>query len=96
MIDNLTAVEGASALQIDWTGGGCSTLSARTLREGARDAQSIRQRIDFGSINIAHGLQIAGLEQVGLGGVNIKFSDGHDRAIYPFVYLRELCDAHDN
>jgi DUF971 family protein len=96
MIDALTATEGSDALRIDWSAGGCSVLSAATLRREAKDAQSIRQRIDFGEIRITPGLRIEGLEQVGAAGVNIRFSDGHSSAIYPFAYLRALCDAHDN
>jgi DUF971 family protein len=36
------------------------------------------------------------LEPVGGFGVNIHFSDGHDRGIYPFVYLKELSERFDN
>lgn len=33
---------------------------------------------------------------VGGYGVNLWFSDGHDKAIFPFIYLRELSEARDN
>ena len=93
MIDGMEAVEGATALRIDWAGGGASTLSAAALRDAARDAHSIRQRIDFGRISIAPDLTITALAAVGRAGVNIQFSDGCARAIYPFAYLAELCAA---
>jgi len=95
MIQSLTATEDQLNLQIHWENGDISTLTASDLRREARDAWSIRQRLDQGEVKIALGLKITGLSQVGAQGVNVHFSDGHDRAIYPFSYLRELSDRFD-
>ncbi len=96
MIDTLAATPDCRALTITWEEGHESTLSAVVLRREARDAHSIRQRIDYGKVAVIPDIAITALVQVGHGGVNVHFSDGHDRAIYPFEYLRELSDLFDN
>lgn len=95
MIDSLAATEDQQHLQIHWDSGEVSTLSAEDLRREARDAWSIRERLDHDEVKVAPGLTITGLTQVGPAGVNVHFSDGHERAIYPFAYLRELSDRFD-
>jgi DUF971 family protein len=79
-----------------WLDGPSSELSAQILRQEARDAASVRARYDHGHFAVAEDLQITALEPVGGFGVNIHFSDGHDRGIYPFVYLKELSERFDN
>lgn len=95
MISQLTASEDARHLTLEWDTGEVSTLSAETLRRQAQDAWSRRERIDTGDIAVQPGLQITDLQAVGNYGVNVHFSDGHDRAIYPFTYLRELIAQFD-
>lgn len=46
--------------------------------------------IDTGTVAIAPDLSIETIQPVGAFGVNLRFSDGHDKAVFPFVYLREL------
>ncbi|MFY0619975.1 gamma-butyrobetaine hydroxylase-like domain-containing protein [Shimia sp.] len=96
MIDQLTATDDCKALDITWHDGNVTSLPAAYLREQARDAWTIRQKIDFGCVQVAPDLSITALHQFGPAGVNVHFSDGHDHAIYPFVYLRELSDQLDN
>ncbi|MEM9395799.1 MAG: gamma-butyrobetaine hydroxylase-like domain-containing protein [Pseudomonadota bacterium] len=93
MIDTYSIDEDARALCIDWTGGERTILKASLLRREARDATSLRERIDHGQVRVADGLCITGVFPVGSYGVNVHFSDGHDRAIYPFVFLRELSEV---
>lgn len=38
----------------------------------------------------AENLKIVRVEPIGRYGVNIAFSDGHDRGIYPWVFLENL------
>ncbi len=94
MIDSLTASDDAEHLTVTWLSGEESVLSAAFLRREARDAWSIRERLDHGEVAVLPGIRITGLQQVG-NGVNVHFSDGHKTAIYPFPYLRELCDRFD-
>jgi DUF971 family protein len=96
MIDRLDATPDCQHLIVEWEGGAKTKLPATLLRQEARDAHSQRARLDFGEIPVAPDLMITGLVQVGAEGVNVHFSDGHDRAIYPFVYLRELSDQFGN
>ncbi len=95
MIDHLAASEDARFLNVHWESGGFSTLSAEALRREAQDAWSRRERIDHGAVTVAPDLRITGLHAVGAYGVNVHFSDGHDKAIYPFPYLRTLSEAND-
>ncbi|MEM8869064.1 MAG: DUF971 domain-containing protein [Pseudomonadota bacterium] len=80
----------AEHLHIQWADGTSATYPAHELRGAARDATSQRELYDTGTIDISEGLEITGVDYVGAYGLNIRFSDGHERAIYPFVYLREL------
>ncbi|MEO9845632.1 MAG: DUF971 domain-containing protein [Roseobacter sp.] len=96
MIDRLSATPDSRNLIVEWEGGATSELPATMLRKQARDAYSQRARLDHGEITVAQDLTITGLVQVGAAGVNVHFSDGHDRAVYPFVYLRELSEQHGN
>ena len=91
MIDSLTASDDCQHLTVTWEDGAQTTLSAAYLRREAKDAWSIRERLDHGEVSVLPGIRITGLSQIG-NGVNVHFSDGHDKAIYPFPYLRELSD----
>jgi len=91
MIDSLTASDDCQHLNVTWDDGATTTFTAAYLRKEAKDAWSIRERLDHGEVSVLPGLRITGLSQIG-NGVNIHFSDGHDKAIYPFPYLRELSD----
>jgi DUF971 family protein len=70
-------------------------IGAPRLRAACRCADCRRERIDreaepdTGGTTIA-GLTIAEVRLVGDHALNIAFSDGHDRGIYPWSYLREL------
>jgi DUF971 family protein len=75
-------------------------IGAPRLRAACRCADCRRERIDreridrdadpdTGGATIA-GTTIAEVRLVGDHALNIAFSDGHDRGIYPWSYLREL------
>ncbi len=96
MIAEMTAIDDAQTLSVSWDTGETSLLPASFLRKEARDAQSVRERFDSGSVAVQAGITITGLQLVGAFGVNVQFSDGHERAIFPFPYLRELSDKLDN
>lgn len=96
MIASLTASPDAETLQIGWETGEFSALPAAFLRRNAQDAWSKRERLDKGEIEVVSGIVITEIHSVGSYGVNVQFSDGHEKAIYPFVYLRKLSDRFDN
>lgn len=69
---------------------GVRSLTANALRAACRCAACTRQRHD-GSLTAPTGpLTIVTLRAIGTYGVNIVFSDGHDRGIFPWSYVRSL------
>ncbi len=94
MLDTLTTDDTAQTLTLLWNDGRQHVLPAAFLRAKARDAWTIRESLDHGEVAIAPGIAITALREIG-NGVNIHFSDGHDKAIYPFPYLRELSEGFD-
>jgi DUF971 family protein len=66
------------------------TIAARRLRAACRCADCRRERIDRDADPDADGATIAEVRLVGDHALNIAFSDGHDRGIYPWSYLRKL------
>lgn len=96
MIESFAASEDSQNLKVFWESGKISTLPAALLRREARDAWSVRERLDHGEITVQPNLKITDLVQIGAEGLNVHFSDGHDRAIYPFSYLHKLSKDFDN
>ena len=77
------------ALTLHWSDGE-STVSATRLRAGCRCApcQSARVR---GEPAAAHdALTLVDALPIGHYAVQLRFSDGHERGIYPWAYLRDL------
>ena len=79
-----------SKIMISWPDGDKAELSAPLLRQRCNSARSKRARIDCAEEPITELLTISEIRSVGLYAINIVFSDGHDRGIYPWSYLREL------
>jgi DUF971 family protein len=65
-------------------------IGAPRLRAACRCADCRRERIDHDADPGTDGATIAEVRLVGDHALNIAFSDGHDRGIYPWSYLREL------
>lgn len=87
--------EGA-CLELAWQDGTRTPLAASRLRAACRCAEctALRRRSDADP-QAAADLGITGIEPIGSDAINIHFSDGHRRGIYPFAYLRELADDGD-
>jgi prepilin-type processing-associated H-X9-DG protein len=87
-IDSATVAEDGATLLL--MGSAPQPLAATRLRAACRCAQCVRARLDglfpqsFDSIAIVH------VSAMGHYGVNIGFSDGHARGIYPWAYLSQL------
>jgi DUF971 family protein len=79
-----------SSLQVTLETGAVFSLPAERLRAACRCAHCRRAQIDgvfaaeFPSITIAH------VAPIGHYAVNLEFSDGHARGIYPWPYLAEI------
>lgn len=75
---------------IAWEDGSEHQLAATTLRRASRAAGEIRREADGVELRLPADLEVTGIEAIGNYAIRLSFSDGHDRAIYPFAYLREL------
>ena len=65
------------------------TLAAEQLRLSCKCAHCTRARIDGRFPERFPGIAITGIGDLGYG-LNISFSDGHNRGIYPKIYLLSL------
>lgn len=80
-------------MRIRWPDGLLRSISNAFLREHCECAQckSLRRKGERGAIPAD--LRIAEIHPVGAYAVQLVFSDGHRRGIYPWAYLRELCES---
>jgi DUF971 family protein len=82
---------GGSALVIKQADGRHRSLSAALLWSECPSAQG-RVRRARGQSTAPAGIAITDVRDVGAYGINIIFSDGHDRGIYPWSYLATLAE----
>ncbi|WP_050420776.1 gamma-butyrobetaine hydroxylase-like domain-containing protein [Bradyrhizobium tropiciagri] len=82
--------EDATALALTWPDCGIRQVDAVALRRASRAASEIRRQIEGIELTLPPDLHIAALEPIGNYALRLYFSDGHDRGIYPWSYLREL------
>jgi DUF971 family protein len=80
-----------ASLSIDVADGRRRALSAEALRAACKCAHCTRARFDERFPPSFPGIAITGVTDLGYG-LNISFSDGHDRGIYPKTYLLSLAD----
>lgn len=79
-------------LRVEWPDGSESRFDARRLWAECPSSRGRRRRIDSVGVAIVGDVRITGVDLVGLYGVNIAFSDGHDRGIYPWPFLTRLAN----
>jgi prepilin-type processing-associated H-X9-DG protein len=77
-------------LDVTLPSGARITLLADRLREACRCAYCRRARIEGAFRCAEEPVLIESCATIGHYGVNIAFSDGHARGIYPWAYLAEL------
>lgn len=82
-----------AALSVTWENGVTVLYPATLLRERARDATSVRSFVDGRSAPPPADLTITAVEAVGNYAIRVAFSDGHDRGIFPWAYLKEIDSA---
>jgi DUF971 family protein len=78
------------ALVLSYAGGQTELIAAASLRLACRCAFCTRARVDGVFPQSFDGVTIGTVSAVGEYGINIGFSDGHDRGIYPWSYLATL------
>jgi DUF971 family protein len=82
--------EASGQLEVLWNDGLHSTLNAACLRAACRCAACESLRRAGNPAAPAAGIALTLLQPVGEFGLQLGFSDGHDRGIYPWVLLHEL------
>lgn len=93
-VSEISVRDRGSRVRLTWGDGLVQVLTAAELRCGGRDASNVRRAVDgHPAAEPAPNLCITDVRLVGRYAVNICFSDGYDRAIYPWSYLRQLGDA---
>jgi len=70
--------------------GAAFSLPAERLRAACRCAHCRRAQIDGVFVAEFPSITIADVAPIGHYAVNLEFSDGHARGIYPWSYLAEL------
>jgi DUF971 family protein len=86
--DVVTLALDRARLRLAWRGGEERELSAGRLRAACRCAWCTRARIE--GTAAVETVTIESVTPVGGYAVNLRFSDGHARGIYPWTYLRRL------
>jgi DUF971 family protein len=85
-INSATVADGGATLLLI----GGTPLAATRLRAACRCAHCVRARIDGLFPPSFDGIVIEHVSPIGHYGINIGFSDGHARGIYPWAYLSQL------
>lgn len=80
---------GSHTLTVVWPNGERQPLAAAQLRRMCPCAECRRKRMLSERIEPSAQLELGHLEPMGYG-VQISFSDGHARGIYPWAYLSQL------
>ena len=81
------------ALVLSYAGGRTERIRAARLRLACRCAPCARTRIDGVFPESSEAVTINTISAVGEYGINLGFSDGHDRGIYPWSYLETLIES---
>ena len=82
-------------LRLTWPSGEPAEIEAPKLRGACRCAWCTRARIDGSFAASFEGLAIARVVPIGGYAINIAFSDGHARGIFPWTFLRSLTRPDD-
>jgi DUF971 family protein len=77
-------------LELTMAQGEMIRLPAARLRAACKCAHCIRARIDGAFAQAFDGIAITQVAPIGDYALNIGFSDGHARGIYPWNLLREI------
>jgi DUF971 family protein len=83
---------GTGILEIRWPDGLLQKLESALLRRSCRCAACEAARRKDGKIAATPQIRITGVVPVGSYAVQLVFSDGHLRGIFPWAYLRDLSE----
>lgn len=87
---SITDYRGSAVLRIVWSDGVFSELPHSLLRKRCRCAECTQAARSGSAAAIGPDVHLTSIHPVADRGINLVFSDGHHRGIYPWPYLREL------
>jgi prepilin-type processing-associated H-X9-DG protein len=90
--DSIAVSEDTRRLTVAFGSGRTLALNAERLRAACRCAHCRRAQYDDTFPEKFEGVAIDRVEPMGQYGVNIVFSDGHARGIFPWSYLATLSE----
>ncbi|MGA3252116.1 MAG: DUF971 domain-containing protein [Paraburkholderia sp.] len=82
----------ARTLTLQWSDGRERQIAHAQLRQACACAECRRIRLDGGTVQAPPDVTLTDVQPMGYG-VQLVFSDGHARGIYPWRYLEELAEA---
>lgn len=88
--DDCEIVDAGRALKLIWFAGQTHLLEASFLWSHCPSAAGRRRRMDGIHHPRSPDLRITKLDRIGRYAVNIGFSDGHDRGVYPWSLLADF------
>jgi DUF971 family protein len=86
----LTDHSASGVLEVRWSDGTVHELPHALLRSRCRCAACEQQRRSGATIAVAEGIRLTAIHPISNQGLNLVFSDGHGRGIYPWAYLLAL------
>ncbi|WP_338770263.1 DUF971 domain-containing protein [Massilia sp. METH4] len=81
---------GSGVLAVHWEDGSDSAFTHAQLRAACPCSECRAIRRAGGIVSAAAGVRLSAIEPAGANALNLAFSDGHARGIYPFALLAEL------
>lgn len=89
----VTLQQGGTRIELRFDDKASITLNADDLRTACRCAWCTKAKVQ-GAFPVAFsGLSIQQIKPIGAYAVNLGFSDGHDRGVFPWSYLHQLAEA---
>jgi DUF971 family protein len=77
-------------LRLRWPGGLETALSAAALRSACRCAACTHLRRSGAPARVDMEISLQQVAEFGVAGLQLVFSDGHRRGIFPWEYLQQL------
>ncbi len=87
---DITLNQRERTLELVWDGA-AAALGHSQLRAACRCSHcESGRRINGAAPTLAHEVRLTRIEMLGSTGLQLFFSDGHERGIYPWAYLHQL------